>query len=265
MITLPMIPLRRLYVTARAEGDNMPAQDWQQSELTAPAAPPEDPAETEELAAKVLSHLSDAGFFPAPAVWAPDSFEQLDAIVRSFFHVPHTTMTALARRVLFGIATAVQPATTMVLGCFVGYGAVWLFGPALLPEPLFRSRRLIACDIFPPAIEQAQGNFSAFETASLVDWRVQDAASLLDHYSGTIDLLYIDVDSEHNGKTAYADLLERAVPYLSPGALVLAHDVTHPYYREDVQPYLEAVRDRRVFRKTATLRIDPCGLEVTLV
>jgi predicted O-methyltransferase YrrM len=243
----------------------MPAQYWQQSELTAPAAPPEDPAEIKELAAKVLSHLSEAGFFPAPAVSALDSFEHLDAIVRAGFQVPHTTMTALARRVLFGIATAVQPATAMVLGSFVGYATVWLFGPALLPEPLFRPRRLIACDIFPPAIEQARENFSVFETGSLVDWRVQDAASLLDHYSGTIDLLYIDVDSEHAGKTAYADLLERGVPHLAPGALVLAHDVTHPYYREDVQPYLDAVRDHRVFRKTATLGIDPCGLEVTLV
>jgi predicted O-methyltransferase YrrM len=130
---------------------------------------------------------------------------------------------------------------------------------------LFRPRRLIACDIFPPAIEQARENFSVFESDSSIDWRVQDAASLLEHYSGTIDLLYIDVDSEDAGKTAYADLLERAVPHLTPGALVLAHDVTHPYYREDVQPYLDAVRDRSVFRKTATLRIDPCGLEVTLV
>lgn len=242
----------------------MPAQNWQESELTAPAAPPEDPAEIEDLAAKVLSHLSEAGFFPAPAV-APDSFEQLDAIVRAGFHVPHTTMTPLARRVLFGIATAVQPATAVVLGSFVGYATVWLFGPALLPEPLFRPRRLIACDVFPPAIEQARQNFSVFGAESLIEWCIVDAASLLNNYSGTIDLLYIDVDSEHAGKTAYADLLERAVPYLAPGALVLAHDVTHPYYREDVQPYLDAVRDRQVFRKTATLGIDPCGLEVTLV
>ena len=243
----------------------MPAPDWQQSELTAPAAPPEDREQLEELAVKVLCHLSEAGFFPAPVAGAADTFEQLDRVVRGGFHVPHTTMTALARRVLFGIVTAVQPATAMVLGCFVGYAAVWLFGPALLPDPLFRPRRLIACDIFPPAIEQARENFSVFEAGSSVDWRVQDAASLLEHYSGTIDLLYIDVDSDDAGKTAYADLLGRAVPHLTPGALVLAHDVTHPYYREDVQPYLDAVRDRSVFRKTATLGIDPCGLEVTLV
>jgi predicted O-methyltransferase YrrM len=243
----------------------MPAQHWQDSELTAPAAPPEDPAEVGELTDKILSHLCEAGFFPAPVAATPGPFEQLDAIVRARFQVPHTTMTALARRVLFGIATAARPATAMVLGSFVGYATVWIFGPALLPEPLFRPRRLIACDIFPPAIEQARQNFSVFETGSMVEWRTQDAASLLGHYSGTIDLLYIDVDSEQAGKSEYGDLLERARPHLPPGALVLAHDVTHPYYQQDVQPYLDAVRDRRLFRKTATLGIDPCGLEVTLV
>ncbi len=243
----------------------MPDQDWRQSELTAPAAPPEDPAEIEELTAKILSHLSEAGFLPAPAGSVQDSFEQLDTVVRAGFQIPHTTMTALARRVLFGIATAMRPANIMVLGSFVGYATVWLFGPALLPEPLYRPLRLIACDIFPPAVEQARRNFSVFERGSLVDWRVQDAESLLDHYSGDIDLLYIDVDSEQAGKIAYANLLERAVPHLTPGALVLAHDVTHPYYRADVQSYLELVRDRRIFRKTATLGIDPCGLEVTLL
>jgi predicted O-methyltransferase YrrM len=245
----------------------MPAQDWQDSELTAPAATPGDPAETNELAVKVLSRLSEEGFFPAtPPIFASEPFDRLDRLVRGGFRVPHTTMTALARRVLFGIATAAQPATAMVLGSFVGYAAVWLFGPALLDEPLFRPRHLIACDIFPPAIEAAQENFSVFKAASSsVDWRTQDATDLLADYPGTIDLLYIDVDSEQAGKSAYAGLLENAVPRLRPGALVLAHDVTHPFYREDVAPYLEAVRDRRRFRKTATLEIDPCGLEVTLV
>jgi predicted O-methyltransferase YrrM len=244
----------------------MPAQDWRNSELTAPAASPENLAETNELTVQILSRLDAAGFFTmASASFAPERFEQLDRLVQAGFRVPHTTMTALARRVLFGIAMAARPATVIVLGSFVGYAAVWLFGPALLPEPLFRPHRLIACDIFPPAIEQARENFSVFEAGSLVDLRVQDAADLLADYSGTIDLLYIDVDSERNGKSAYSVLLEKAFPRLRSGSLVLAHDVTHPFYREDAAPYLAMVRDKRRFRKTATLEIDPCGLEVTVV
>jgi predicted O-methyltransferase YrrM len=243
----------------------MPAQDWRDSELTAPAATPENAAETAELTVQILSRLAAAGFFPASSPFPFDRFEQLDQIVQSSFRVPHTTMTALTRRVLFGIATAMRPETAMVLGSFVGYATVWLYGPALIADPLFRPRQLIACDIFPPAIDQARQNFSVFESESSVDWRVQDAAELLDGYSGAIDLLYIDVDSERDGKSAYFDLLEKAAPHLHAGSLVLAHDVTHPFYCTDVGPYLRAVRDRRRFRKTATLEIDPCGLEVTLV
>ncbi len=244
----------------------MPVQDWRNSELTAPAASPENAAEMDELAEEILSRLSAAGLLPAAdRHFATESFEQLDRLVQAGFLVPHTTMTALARRILFGIATAVRPGTSMVLGSFVGYAAVWLFGPALLAEPLFRPRHLIACDIFPPAIEQARENFSVFEAGSSVDWRIENAADLLTGYSGTIDLLYIDVDSEQDGKTAYSVLLEKAMPHLRPGSLVLAHDVIHPFYRADVGPYLKAVKDRGRFQKTATLEIDPCGLEVTLV
>lgn len=244
----------------------MPDADWRDSELTAPAAQPADPGEIQEVAERVLSRLSEEGFFQVRIpFFGQDAFEYLDHVVHVGFQVPHTTMTPLARRVLFGIATALRPARMMVLGSFVGYAAVWLFGPALLANPLFRPQSMVACDVFPPAIDQAKENFSVFKTAELVDWRLEDAADLLDHYSENIDLLYLDVDSEHDGKSSYADLLARAFPHLAPGSLVLAHDVTHPFYEEDVASYLTAVRDRRNFRKTATLRIDPCGLEVTLV
>ena len=240
----------------------MGARRWD-DELTAPAAEPGNADELDALAVQVLLKLRDGGFLPAPVFW-PDQFRELDDFVRQNFEVPHTTMTALARRILFGIAVTAKPSTAVVLGSFVGYGAVWLFGPALLPEPLFQATSLVACDIFPPAIAQAARNFSAFGS-TLVDLRVQAAEQLLAEFSQPIDLLYIDVDSAETGKRMYADLLRAAVPLLAPGALVLAHDVTHPFYLEDVASYQSLVRDRRQFRRTATLEIDPCGLEVTVV
>jgi predicted O-methyltransferase YrrM len=240
----------------------MGAQRWD-DELTAPAAEPDNAEELDVLAEKVLLKLCDGGFLSAP-VFLPHRFRELDDFVRQTFDVPHTTMTALARRILFGVAATAKPSTTVVLGSFVGYAAVWLFGPALLPEPLFQATSLVACDVFPPAIAQATENFSAFGS-TLLDLRVQAAEQLLAEFSQPIDLLYIDVDSAETGKCGYADLLRAALPLLAPGALVLAHDVTHPFYLEDVASYQSLVRDRRQFRRTATLEIDPCGLEVTLV
>ena len=233
-------------------------------ELTAPAAEPDNAGELDAITVKVLSKLSDSGFFPAPR-FEPERFRELDGLVRRSFEVPHTTMTALTRRVMFGIAATAKPRTTVVLGSFVGYAAVWLFGPALLPEPLFQAANMVACDLFAPAIAQATRNFSAFSGHEAVDLRAQDARDLLAGFSQPIDLLYIDVDDAETGKRMYADLLNAALPSLRHGALVLAHDVTHPFYVQDVASYQSLVRDRRLFQKTATLGLDPCGLEVTLV
>lgn len=240
------------------------------SELTAPAGVPENSAEQDALAVEVLTRLAGAGFFPARDPLFPAShFHEFDTRVRSAFSVPHTTMTPLARRVLFGVAAAQQPRTTVVLGTFVGYAAAWLFGPALPPDPLFAPGRMVGCDLLEPAVLQARSNFDALRpdpsVASPVELVVEDAYAFLDRIDGKIDLLYLDVDSDKRGKRDYLGLLERAEEHLADHALVLAHDVTHPFYVQDVAGYQQAVRDRSRFRRTATLRIDPCGLEITLV
>src|SRR5829696_3805677 len=100
--------------------------------LTAPMEEPPDAAELDELTEVLLGKLAGAGFVPAerppfPAV----AFRALDERVRAAFTVPHTTMTPLARRLLFGLAAAKQAQDVLVLGSFVGYAAVWVFGPAL--------------------------------------------------------------------------------------------------------------------------------------
>lgn len=240
--------------------------EWAASELTAPAAEPENSAEQDQLAMAVLGRLRAAGFFADAGPSFPDAnFGDLDGRVRATFDVPHTTMTPLARRVLYGLAVAHRPRIAVVLGSFVGYAAVWLFGPALPPDPIFAARRLIACDVFDAAIEQARANFIRLCPQHPVELLVEDAYSLLDRVEEPIDLLYLDVDSEERGKSDYVGLLRRAEGRLAAGALVLAHDVTHPYYVDDIAPYRQAVRDKSRFRRTATLHIDPCGLEVTLV
>ena len=249
-------------------GEGNAMTDWGASELTAPAQEPANAAELDGITADVLARLAAAGFFgdgaAAPAFPA-DRFAALDERVRATFAVPHTTMTPLARRLLFGLAAAHQPAVSVVLGTFVGYAAVWLFGPALPPEPLVTARLLAGCDIFDAAIDQARANFAALQPEHGVRLEVADAYEFVDRFAEPIDLLYLDVDSAEHGKRDYLGLLRRAQDRLAPGAPVLAHDVTHPYYLDDVAPYQEAVRDKARFRRTATLHIDPCGLEVTLV
>lgn len=234
-------------------------------ELLSPMDEAPDPEVEDALTASVLGKLGAAGFLPEPHTeFDPAAYRALDDRVRAAFEVPHTTMTSLTRRVLFGLAAAHQPSTVLVLGCFVGYAAVWVFGPALPPAPLYPAARLTACDVFPPAVDGARANFAALGAGAAVDVVLSDAADLLAGLDGSIDMLFLDVDSPDEGKRAYAPLLAAARPLLAPGALVLAHDVTHPYYLDDVAPYRAMTRDKTLFRRTALLELDPCGLEVTL-
>lgn len=233
--------------------------------LTAPMEEPPNAAELDELAEALLGKLAAAGLVPGDRPPFPAAaFHALDDRVRAGFTVPHTTMTPLARRLLFGLAAARRARDVLVLGSFVGYAAVWVFGPALPPDPLYRAGSLVACDVFGPAVEVAVENFDAIGAGDAVRMVRSDAADLLAGLERPVDLLYLDVDSPEEGKRGYAPLLTAALPRLAPGALVLAHDVTHPFYRDDVAPYLSMTRDRELFRRTATVEVDPCGLEISL-
>lgn len=245
----------------------MRSDEFEPSELTAPMREPENSAEQDRLATEIIDRLVKAGFLPArDTLFSAEDFRRLAERVNSAFSVPHTTMTPLARRVLFGISAAQRPRVAVVLGTFVGYAAVWLFGPGLPPNALFNAERMIGCDIFEPALEQAKANFGALspENSSPVELLLEDAHKLLDRIDEPIDMLYLDVDSKDRGKRDYHDLLRRSEERLNTNALVLAHDVTHPFYVEDVADYQQAVKDKSRFRRTATLHIDPCGLEVTM-
>jgi predicted O-methyltransferase YrrM len=236
------------------------------TELTAPMAEATDPAEQDRIVEELLTRLAAAEFLPDDrSAFLVEPYRDLDQRVRAAFHVPHTTMTPLARRLLFGIAVARRPRRVVVLGSFVGYAAVWLFGPALSCYRLFPVDRLLACDIFEPAVLMARENFAGLPGGDQVQVVHSDAADWLAADEKPIDLLYLDVDSVERGKRDYIPLLEAALPKLTPGSLVLAHDVTHPDYIDHLNDYRALVADRSKFRRSATIEVDPCGLEVTLV
>jgi predicted O-methyltransferase YrrM len=236
------------------------------SELTAPMAEAADPVEQDRVVEQLLSRLTAAEFLPdGRSAFLAGPYRDLDQRVRATFHVPHTTMTPLARRLLFGIAVAHRPRRMVVLGSFVGYAAVWLFGPALSCYQLFAVDRLLACDIFEPAVLTARENFASLPGGDQIQVVHSDAADWLAADREPIDLLYLDVDNIERGKRDYVPLLEAALPKLTSGSLVLAHDVTHPDYIGHLDDYRALVSDRSKFRRSATIEVDPCGLEVTLV
>jgi predicted O-methyltransferase YrrM len=231
---------------------------------TTSADPDADSAALDVLAQELLDALSAAGFFPA-TTFPRERFHAFRAAVRDGFAVPSTTMTTIASRMLYGIAAAHRPRRLVGLGTYAGNAFVWLCGPALGADPLYAPAEHVSCDIDVMATDLARANYATVDGGTQIEVVTADAAAVLDGDSTPIDLLFLDVDSPETGKSGYTPLLERALPRLAPGALVVAHDVIHPWFAEDLRPYADLVRDTERFRLTATLDIDPCGLEVTLV
>jgi len=223
-------------------------------------------AELDEIAGSVIARLGQAGFCPpARAAFPSEGFHRVRDLIVERFQTPDTTMTNLACRVLYGLAWASRPETVLGLGTFVGYAAAWLFAPGLPALGAYRARRLIACDIDPDASELARRNFSQLPGGGAVEVRHVDADRCVEEVEGPIDLLFLDVDSPSEGKAGYARLLLAIRPKLASGALVVAHDITHPWFQADLSGYRTLVKDRSLFTASATLGVDPCGLEVTMV
>ena len=223
-------------------------------------------SELDEIAGSVLARLGQAGFLPAKASPFPSQdYHRARELIVERFEVPTTTMTNLACRVLYGLAAAREPESVLGLGTFVGYAVAWLFAPGLRGLGRYQAKRLVACDIDMDANRAARRNFALLPGGETIEVLTVDADRCIQEVEGPIDMLYLDVDSTEEGKRGYVRLLRGIRPKLASGALVVAHDITHPWFVKDLAGYKELVRDRSLFTASATLSVDPCGIEVTMV
>ncbi|USQ84482.1 class I SAM-dependent methyltransferase [Streptomyces phaeoluteigriseus] len=224
--------------------------------LTAPQA--------DALAERFLDHCRTAGVLDpeAPAVpWA--DYHAFRARLISSFQVPTTTLTPLAARVLYGLAAAHQPATVATLGCFAGNLMAWVSGPGFGPRPLYPGRRSLGLDVDAAPVALASDNLRRAGFAPGAEAVVGDAFEAAGHSAGgPWDLLLIDIDVPGSRKSGYARLLERWLPHLAPGALVVAHDVCHPVFAWDLRDYPAFATEHGAVA-TTTLPVDACGLEVS--
>jgi predicted O-methyltransferase YrrM len=79
----------------------------------------------------------------------------------------------------------------------------------------------------------------------------------------TFGLLLLDADDPVRRKRVYLSLLDALYPHLSPGALVVAHDICVPLFAEELDEYRRAMRQDGRFSASLSLPIDACGLEVS--
>jgi predicted O-methyltransferase YrrM len=123
------------------------------------------------------------------------------------------------------------------IGTSTGYSGIW-FGLALQKT----GGRLTTYEIDPGRAATARANFERAGMADIITLVEGDAHEKVTALKGPIDILFLDAD-----KQGYIDYLNKLLPLLRPGGLVVAHNITpgmaDPRYMEAIttNPDLETI------------------------
>ena len=132
-------------------------------------------------------------------------------------------------RLLRLLAEAAGARHIVEIGTSNGYAAIW-FCLALRTT----AGRLTTFEIDPERVALARANFEQAGVEELVTVIEGDAHKQVTRLDEPIDILYIDAD-----KGGYLDYLNKLLPLVRPGGLILAHDTTDMASR--MRDYLDAV------------------------
>ena len=207
---------------------------------------------------QVALGLARAGAIPEhpPIAWS--EFGLFSRRVHEGFVVPASSLTPVMRRMLFAIGHATQASELLALGSYVGYALAFLAGGA-------GPARITGLDPDGSANGTANANLGQVVSPDMIDIIEGTAPADLDRVVGHPDLVLLDLDDPEHGKDAYTDSLDALVPRLAPGAVILAHDLCVPRFAPDFVRYDEFVRSHPQLRGPWPLRIDSCGLSITVV
>ncbi len=121
-------------------------------------------------------------------------------------------------RFLRQVAEAIGARYVVEIGTSTGYSALW-FSLALKET----GGKLYTHEIDPERIRMARENFEKAGVADLIEIIPGDAHETVLRHKGPIDLVFIDAD-----KPGYPDYLEKLLPKVRPGGVILAHNMNRP-------------------------------------
>jgi predicted O-methyltransferase YrrM len=136
------------------------------------------------------------------------------------------------------------------LGTSTGLSGVW-FCLALRQT----TGKLTTFEIDAGRAAQARRNFQTAGVAELVTLIEGDAHEKLKEVKGPIDLVFLDAD-----KTGYVDYLEKLLPRVRPGGLIVAHNMNEQH----ADPrYVQAITTNPEL-ETVFLNLETSGIGVTM-
>jgi predicted O-methyltransferase YrrM len=160
------------------------------------------------------------------------------------------TVPAEDARLLRVLTEAINAKHVVELGTANGYSGIW-FALALQTT----GGKLTTFEIDPQRVKQARENFKRAGVDHLITQVEGDAHQEVTKLIGPVDLVFIDAD-----KDGYVDYLNKLLPLVRPGGLVVAHNMRVP--PPDPQ-YVNAITTNPDL-ETVFLNMHSAGIAVTL-
>ena len=136
------------------------------------------------------------------------------------------------------------------IGTSNGYSAIW-FCLALRTT----GGKIITHEIDEGRAALARKNFARAGVEAMVTLVMGDAHETVKRLKGPIDILFLDADKE-----GYADYLEKLVPLVRPGGLILAHNVNP---RQADPKFIKAITTNPKL-ETILTQMHTAGISVTM-
>lgn len=219
----------------------------------------------EEIVDAIVERFRMADVLPRDRETTPwNAFVRLSDLIHSSYEIPSTTLTPIMRRLLFGLAAAAPSVNIVGVGTYVGYAFSWLLGAHTDPESagVFQWETATGIDVSEAVNIIARRNCAVLGHGERVRFVEADGVDGVARSAQPIDLLFIDLDNRIRGKAAYSEVLEAALPRLSDGALVLAHDPCVPRFANDFAGFHRLIRESERLAGPWVLPVDGCGLSV---
>jgi predicted O-methyltransferase YrrM len=153
-------------------------------------------------------------------------------------------------RILRLLAESIHAQHVVEIGTSIGYSSLWF---CLALEQT--QGKLTTYEIDPGRAAQARANFKRAQVEHLVTLVQGDAHQEVAQLQGSIDLLFLDADKE-----GYLDYLQKLLPKLRPGGLVIAHNMNT---RQADPNFVKAITSNPAL-ETLFLNMESSGIAVTL-
>jgi caffeoyl-CoA O-methyltransferase len=186
----------------------------------------------------------------APLGKSDDENRVLAALERMARGPRYANVSSSDGRFLRQLTEAIGAKRVVEIGTSTGYSGVW-FALALRST----GGKLYTHEIDPGRIAIAEENFKQAGVDELITIIPGNAHETVKQHKEPIDILFLDAD-----KAGYIDYLEKLLPLVRPGGLILAHNMRFP------QPdprYIEAVT-KNPDLDTSFLLMDGAGIGMTV-